>query len=319
MSTTQTPYRNYTHPEKDEDLESSNEFFRINLFSIDSDMNTLFTTKANSSEVYLKTETYSQTETSELINSRISTYDQNLTWTTGDVRGNTTELNLRDDTLQAVEGQYSLLTVNAKGLVTTAESIIDDSNSTTSKTYSSSKIDTLISDVDGDGKYVLISDYSDSDILTKLKNVDGDGSELDSDFLDGEQGSFYLSWDNFTNTPTTLSGYNITDNISLNYTQTVASGATTTINFSDAENVQITLSEDTSISISNTTDLIEGQRGVIFISQDSTGGFTASFSSEFLFSGGTAPTLSTAANAKDKLSYVIHNSEIYCDFSPDYK
>ena len=37
------------------------------------------------------------------------------------------------------------------------------------------------------------------------------GAGLDADTLDGEQGTHYLDYDNFTNTPTTLAGYGITD------------------------------------------------------------------------------------------------------------
>ena len=39
-------------------------------------------------------------------------------------------------------------------------------------------------------------------ILDLLKTVDGAGSGLDADTLDGETGSFYLDWNNFTNTTT---------------------------------------------------------------------------------------------------------------------
>ena len=39
--------------------------------------------------------------------------------------------------------------------------------------------------------------------------------------------------------------------------------------------------------------------------QDGTGSRTLSFHSDYKFAGGTAPTLSTAANAIDRLDYVI--------------
>ena len=42
---------------------------------------------------------------------------------------------------------------------------------------------------------------SPDDILALLKTVDGDGSGLDSDLLDGQQGTYYLDYTNFTNTP----------------------------------------------------------------------------------------------------------------------
>ena len=41
-------------------------------------------------------------------------------------------------------------------------------------------------------------------ILAELITVDGAGSDLDADFLDGEHGTYYLDWANFTNTATTV-------------------------------------------------------------------------------------------------------------------
>ena len=63
-----------------------------------------------------------------------------------------------------------------------------------------------------------------------------------------------------------------------------------------------------------------GQSGSIFITQDGTGSRTASFNSAFKFVGGTAPTLSTAANAVDRIDYVIKSSNvIHCAISLDVK
>ena len=63
-----------------------------------------------------------------------------------------------------------------------------------------------------------------------------------------------------------------------------------------------------------------GQSGSIFITQDGTGSRTASFNSAFKFVGGTAPTLSTSANAVDRIDYVIKSSNvIHCAVSLDVK
>ena len=63
-----------------------------------------------------------------------------------------------------------------------------------------------------------------------------------------------------------------------------------------------------------------GQSGSIFITQDGTGSRTASFNSAFKFVGGTAPTLSTAASAVDRIDYVIKSSNvIHCAISLDVK
>jgi len=63
-----------------------------------------------------------------------------------------------------------------------------------------------------------------------------------------------------------------------------------------------------------------GQTGSIFLVQDGTGSRTASFNSAYKFVGGTAPTLSTAANAVDRIDYVVKGSnEIHCAVSLDIK
>ena len=46
------------------------------------------------------------------------------------------------------------------------------------------------------------ADMSNNEILEGLKTVDGTGSGLDADLLDAQHGSYYLNYNNFTNTPT---------------------------------------------------------------------------------------------------------------------
>jgi hypothetical protein len=46
--------------------------------------------------------------------------------------------------------------------------------------------------------------YTSSDILAKLLTVDGSGSTIDSDLMDGQHGSYYLDYNNFTNLPSLL-------------------------------------------------------------------------------------------------------------------
>tara|TARA_B100002019_G_scaffold184302_1_gene159070 strand:+ start:404 stop:1942 length:1539 start_codon:yes stop_codon:yes gene_type:complete len=63
-----------------------------------------------------------------------------------------------------------------------------------------------------------------------------------------------------------------------------------------------------------------GQSGSIFLVQDNNGSRTASFNSAYKFVGGTAPTLSTAANAVDRIDYVVKDTnEVHCAFSADVK
>jgi len=46
-----------------------------------------------------------------------------------------------------------------------------------------------------------------ANLLTAINAIDGDGSGLDADLLDGQQGSYYLDYNNFTNTPTNVSTF----------------------------------------------------------------------------------------------------------------
>ena len=59
------------------------------------------------------------------------------------------------------------------------------------------------------------------------------------------------------------------------------------------------------VSIANPSNPQPGQSGIIYIVQDGTGSRTMSFNSNWKFPGGTAPTLSTVAAARDALIYNV--------------
>lgn len=70
----------------------------------------------------------------------------------------------------------------------------------------------------------------------------------------------------------------------------------------------------------NPTNMVPGQVGSIFISQDATGSRTLSWGSYWLFPGGTAPTLSTTALAQDRVDYIVKSStEIHAQFAGDFQ
>ena len=83
-------------------------------------------------------------------------------------------------------------------------------------------------------------------------------------------------------------------------------GATITPDFSLANNFSVVLGG--ARTLANPTNLTAGASGAIFISQDGTGSRTLAFGSYWSFSGGTAPTLSTAASAIDVLVYTVRSS-----------
>lgn len=83
-------------------------------------------------------------------------------------------------------------------------------------------------------------------------------------------------------------------------------GATITADFALANNFSVTLGGNRTLA--NPSNLTAGQSGVIFITQDATGSRTLAFGSYWDFSGGTAPTLTTTANAVDCLVYAVRSS-----------
>ena len=79
-----------------------------------------------------------------------------------------------------------------------------------------------------------------------------------------------------------------------------------TLDFQTANNFSMTLT-GTSV-LKNPTTLVAGQSGILFITQDGTGGRELSFESYWDFSDGTAPTLSTGANAVDMIAWIARSS-----------
>lgn len=82
--------------------------------------------------------------------------------------------------------------------------------------------------------------------------------------------------------------------------------ATITPDFSASNNFSVTLGGNRTLA--NPTNIVAGQSGVIFVSQDSTGSRTLSYGSYWDFPGGTAPTLTTAASSVDLIAYVVRTT-----------
>tara|TARA_Y100000004_G_scaffold177234_1_gene218638 strand:+ start:89 stop:1795 length:1707 start_codon:yes stop_codon:yes gene_type:complete len=97
------------------------------------------------------------------------------------------------------------------------------------------------------------------------------------------------------------------------------SGSTLTVNAALSSHFSFTLTTNITINFSNSSNTI-GQSGSIFLTQDGNGSRTAAFSSAFKFPGGTSPTLSTAANAVDRIDYVVlADSKVHAVASLDVK
>lgn len=94
-------------------------------------------------------------------------------------------------------------------------------------------------------------------------------------------------------------------------------GSTITPDFAVANNFSVTLGGNRTLA--NPSNLVAGQSGSIFISQDGTGSRTLAYGSYWDFAGGTAPTLSTAASAVDRIDYIVRSStSIHAVFTANY-
>lgn len=87
---------------------------------------------------------------------------------------------------------------------------------------------------------------------------------------------------------------------------TLTDGATITPDFALSNNYEVTLAGNRTLA--NPTNIVEGQSGVIAITQDGTGSRTLAYGSYWKFEGGSAPTLTTTASAVDDLVYYVESA-----------
>lgn len=87
---------------------------------------------------------------------------------------------------------------------------------------------------------------------------------------------------------------------------TLTDAATVAIDLSLGNHHQVVLGGNRVIGAP--TNVVAGQSGVIRLVQDATGSRTASWNSVFKFPGGTAPTLTTAANSVDLVAYHVESA-----------
>jgi hypothetical protein len=94
-------------------------------------------------------------------------------------------------------------------------------------------------------------------------------------------------------------------------------GSSIAVNLADSNNFSVTLGGNRTLA--NPSNLVAGQSGSFFITQDGTGSRTLAYGSYYDFAGGTAPTLSTAASAVDRIDYIVRSStSIHCVFTANY-
>ena len=103
------------------------------------------------------------------------------------------------------------------------------------------------------------------------------------------------------------------------YTYGLTSAAQVTIDFSLANHFTCTMGH--TIAFQNPTTESVGQSGTITLTQPNSGStFTASWQSQFLWTGGTAPSLTQTNDAVDRIDYVVVAADkIHCVASLDVK
>jgi len=99
---------------------------------------------------------------------------------------------------------------------------------------------------------------------------------------------------------------------------TLTDAATIASDFNTSNFFTVTLAGNRTLG--NPTNEVAGQSGSIFIVQDATGGRTLAFASDWDFAGGTPPSLTTTANAVDRLDYLVRASgSIHANLVKDVK
>ena len=141
-----------------------------------------------------------EVERGSLTNASLIWDESNDLWKAGLVNSEKTIV-LEDNTITLTGGVSGSGVFNSVGNVSISVQVLDDSHNH------------IISNIDG----LLASLDSKSDIT---HNHDSNylgitATAVNSDKLNNYEGTYYLDWSNFTNTPTTLSGYGITDATSI--------------------------------------------------------------------------------------------------------
>lgn len=98
---------------------------------------------------------------------------------------------------------------------------------------------------------------------------------------------------------------------------TLTDASSISIDLAASNNFAVTLAGNRTLA--NPSNVVAGQSGSIFISQDGTGSRTLAYGSQYDFASGSAPTLSTAASAVDRIDYLVRTAtSIHCVFTANY-
>jgi hypothetical protein len=91
--------------------------------------------------------------------------------------------------------------------------------------------------------------------------------------------------------------------------QTLTDGSTINWNMNSGAKATVTLGGNRTLAAP--TNLVDGATYILIVKQDATGSRTLTFNSAYKFPGGTDPTLSTAANAVDILTFISDGTSLF--------
>ena len=155
------------------------------------------------------------------------------------------------------------------------------------------------------------------DAYTNNLQIRNDGSEVIASF--NRNSGVELYFNNVKKFESTVRGVEISGNAT-NPLTSLSDGSTITVDFGASCNFTVTLGGNRTFGDPDNLNSSVGSSGSIFIVQDGTGSRTASFHADYKFPGGTAPTLSTAASAVDRLDYIVRaNNDVHCVVTLDVK
>jgi len=151
---------------------------------------------------------------------------------------------------------------------------------------------------------ILNADINASAEIAVSKLADGSARQL----LQTDAAGTGVEWTSNVDVPGTLdvTGVGTFDAATRGAIAALTDGATITPDFAVANHFSVTLGGNRTLA--NPSNLVAGQSGVIFITQDASASRTLSYGSYWDFSTGSAPTLTTTAGAIDALVYVVRSS-----------
>ena len=151
---------------------------------------------------------------------------------------------------------------------------------------------------------IVDADISASAEIAVSKLADGAARQV----LQTDAAGTGVEWTDNLDLPGTLdvTGIGTFDAATRGVITALTDGATITPDFALANNFSVTLGGNRTLA--NPSNLTAGQSGCIWITQDGTGSRTLAYGSQWDFTGGTAPTLTTTAAAVDCLVYAVQSS-----------